>query len=477
MLDRVKNIFIVGIKGVAMANLALILKKMGKNVAGADVAEEFITDEILKKNKINYTSGFSPQDLPKNTQLIIYSAAHQGINNPQVKEGLRRGIKVYSQAEVLGEMGQKFKTTIAVCGCHGKTTTASLLAYSLIKLGAKPSYLVGSSSFSDCEAGGYYNPASESYFVVEADEYGVNPPENKTPKFLFLKPNYIICTNIDFDHPDVYKNLEDTKKAFFQFFKTSMNRFIGGKIFACQDDKNLKAVLKQLPRRCYLTYGFSSSSDFQIIKPNFKEDGSSFEISSQNKSLGQFSTALFGDKNISNATAVVVFLLYLGYSVNQIKKSIKNFTGAKRRFEKIALVNNIYLFDDYAHHPAEISATIEAARKRFPQRRIIIIFQPHTYSRTKAFLYQFGQSLSLADFSFILPIFASAREKKDQFKISSHDIVTRQEKNNLFFVEGNDQLIKQLTKVVQPGDVIFTMGAGDIYKLKDDIIKVMKRIN
>ena len=194
-----------------MANLAVILKKLGKDVTGSDVSEEFITDELLKKNKIAWQSGFNPGSLPGNTDLVIYSAAHRGLLNPQIQQAKKRNIPVISQAEFQAKLLDRFKTKIAVCGCHGKTTTSSLLSYALIKLGVNPSYMIGSPSF-DGYPGGDYN--GSGYFVIEADEYGVDPPRDKTPKFHFLNPNYILCTNIDFDHPDVYKNLDEVKKAY-----------------------------------------------------------------------------------------------------------------------------------------------------------------------------------------------------------------------------------------------------------------------
>ncbi|MBI4008893.1 hypothetical protein HY357_01555, partial [Candidatus Roizmanbacteria bacterium] len=226
MLDQSKNIFIVGIKGVAMANIAMILKKMGKNVTGSDIAEEFITDGQLKQHGIYSQIGFAPDKLPGDTNLVIYTGANQGVNNPQVKEAKKRGVNIITQAEFLAQLSSQFKTTIAVCGCHGKTTTSSLLSYALIKLGAKPSYMVGSSSFNDFPGGDF---KGKDYFVIEADEYGVNPPLDKTPKFHYLKPDYILCTNIDFDHPDVYKNLKETQNAFLKFFDNK-------KLILCADD-------------------------------------------------------------------------------------------------------------------------------------------------------------------------------------------------------------------------------------------------
>lgn len=216
MLHLKKNIFLVGIKGVAMTNLAVILKKMGKNVSGSDIKETFITDNLLKKNHISWVESFHPEKIPLSTDLVVYSAAHQGINNPQVKEAVAKKIDIASQAQLLGWLTEQFKTKIAVCGCHGKTTTSSLLAYALKKMGVNPSYLVGAPYFNNYPGGSF---DSKEYFIIEADEYGINPPLDTRPKFHLLNPDYIICTNIDFDHPDVYENLHQVKRSFLKFFQ------------------------------------------------------------------------------------------------------------------------------------------------------------------------------------------------------------------------------------------------------------------
>ncbi|MEK7177739.1 MAG: UDP-N-acetylmuramate--L-alanine ligase, partial [Patescibacteria group bacterium] len=464
MLNQSKNIFFLGIKGVAMANLAVILKKMGKNITGCDIEEEFITDKLLKDNKITWITGFDANKLDKETDLIVYSAAHGGTSNPLIVAALQNKIKVISQAKLLGELMDQFENKIAVCGCHGKTTTSSLLVYALNKLKQKPSYLVGVPFFTGCQGGDFQD---KKYFVVEADEYGVNPPTDKTPKFNLLNPNYIIATNIDFDHPDVYKDIEETKEAFRKFFGNNNLEATAPRLLLCIDDKNLAEVAKSLPKKRYLTYGESKNANYQIINCKITEDESTFEI----KNVGKFSISLFGKHNIFNATAVIVQLLELGFGVEEIKKALIGFTGAERRFERIYFKNNIYLFDDYAHHPAEIAATINAAKARFKDRRIIVIFQPHTYSRTSNLLKEFGESLSLADIGLILPIFASAREKIGQFKVSSRDIVRGSK--NLYFVDSNVQLINQLDRILKEGDVVFTMGAGDVYKMKKQIIMLI----
>lgn len=420
MIDEIKSVFIVGIKGVGMANLAVILKKMGKNVTGSDTDEEQITDETLREHGISWTVGFEPSSLPIPTDpvgmTVVWSAAHGGVQNPIVKKARELGIRTYHQAQFLGLLIEGFEIKIAVAGSHGKTTTAALLAYTLIKLGQKPTYIVGTSSFSGYPAG---DLGDSNYFVIEADEYAVDPPSDKTIKFHFLAPDYILCTNVDFDHPDVYADLTHVRREFEAFFKKAKKRVI-----MCPENE-----------------------------PGYV--GTKFE---------------------SNKAGVKNLLLELGFEDDKINKAMAGFAGAKRRFEKIAYINDTYLLDDYAHHPAEISQTIKAARARFASRRIIVLFQSHTYSRTQALLSEFGKSLSLADLCIIAPIFPSARENPEEFHISAQNIAEAAKSTGVIAVDALSQVVEELKEIIKKGDVVFTMGAGDIYKLKNDIIEVIKKL-
>jgi len=463
MINEVKNVFIVGIKGTAMVNLALILKKMGKNVTGSDSSEEFITDDLLNANNISCSVGFETSSLPSQTDLVVYSAANGGENNPQVVGAKDRGIRVLHQAELIEEIMKQFQKKIAVCGSHGKTTTAALLAYTLSKLGANPSYLVGA-QFSNMWGGDYQKG---DYFVLEADEYAVNPPADKTPKLTFYHPDYILALNIDFDHPDVYRNLKEVQDTFADFFK-------GKAMYVCIDDTNLMNTIGRLSIKNYRTFGFTKGADLRVLAVTSHEAYTSFQVEQKNGTRTIIQTSLFGEKNVSNVAGVILLLIDLGFSMEKIKYAIKNFTGVKRRFEKKTYINDIYLFDDYAHHPSEIEATIEAARARFPNRRLIIVFQPHTFSRTEALKSEFQKALSKTNISLVAPIFASAREDKKKFAVTSFDLARGSD--NVLAFSSKIALMHELEKKLQNGDVVFTMGAGDIYKLESDIIKTIKSI-
>jgi len=470
---KTKNIFFIGIKGVAMANLAIIYKKLGYCVFGSDLEEEFITDSTLLKNNILVINSFLPNTLPKNIDLIVYSAAHGGTSNPQVIEAKKRKIKCLNQAELIENLSEIHNKSIAVCGCHGKTTTTALLSYTLIKLGVNPTYLVGAPSF---KAGTFQYPGADTsdnnYFAYESDEYASDPPRDIRPKLNFYKPDYILATNIGFDHPDVYRDLEHTKQVFLNFFQ---NRKA---VFLCGDDKNLASIRLKINSK-HLTYGFNKENNLVINNFQTNNLGSSFSINYLGKKLGIIKSALYGEKNISNLAGVALVLINLGFSFERIKKVVKTFSGVKRRLEHIYSKKDIHLFDDYAHHPQEIVATINALKQRFQKHQIITIFQPHTYSRTKSLLNEFTASMLIADKSIIAPIFPSAREKLGNQNISSQIIadIANKTKTNTVYAENNDkQIIKRLEQLIDKKTVIVILGAGDIYKLQDDIIRVIKRL-
>lgn len=460
-----KHIFLVGIKGVAMANMALILKEKGISVSGADVAEEFHTDAILKKHAIPTHVGFSETLLTADIDLVVYSAAHGGIQNPIVIAAQQKGITVMSQAEFLAALFNGFSRSIAVAGCHGKTTTTAVLAYALTKLGAQPSYLVGAAGFSGMPAAQYHQG---DIFVIEADEYGVNPPLDKTPKFHYLRPHLAIVTNIDFDHPDIYKDLPETQQAFAYFLKTMVETHADALAFVCADNEPLMNIMKEFSPEAYRTYGFAEGADYRITQVTPSERGVTFTLQTPNGEVTA-TTKLWGNQNITNLAGVVGLLLTVGFSQQNIVKSIAEFAGVTRRFEEVYHdeKKDIYIIDDYAHHPTEIEAVIRAARMRFPGRKIIVLFQPHTVSRTKSLAHEFIRALSHADQAYIVPIFESAREPELAGTYTAEDLV------QLAQSQPSTQIELYSSPVVAPTDVIVTMGAGDVYKLKNDIIKAL----
>jgi UDP-N-acetylmuramate--alanine ligase len=461
MLEGINSIFIVGIKGAGMANLAVILNQMGKNIFGWDVDEAFPTDCLLTKNNISFTTDHSAP-LNDDINLVVYSAAHSGKDNIFVKQALSKGIRIAHQATVLGELMKDFKTPVAVSGCHGKTTTSSLLAYALLKLEANMSYFIGVPSFNEY-TGSLYK--GHDYLVVEADEYAIDPPEDRTPKFMSLHPEYIINTNIDFDHPDVYKNIEDTRMQFHAFFNLLSQK--ERRLILNVDDEQTALVLPSLKEETYVTYGFRSDTDLRITSIAHKPDGIHLTLSYNGSDIGVFKLAIFGEKNALNAAGVILFLLLNGFQPDDIRLAVAGFTGSKRRLEHINTVRGIDIFDDYAHHPAEIKSSIQALKSRYPSRRIIVIFQPHTFSRTTALADDFVEALSAADHAFLMPVFSSAREQADDKAQNADVLISLAASKKYSTIE---KLPEDLKGLFKNGDVICMMGAGDVYKLTDVII-------
>lgn len=452
------KIHFVGIKGVGMTNLALVLKKMGYEVQGSDVEEEYITDILLKKYKIPVFKGFSPENI-RGVELIIFTGAHKGLENIEVKTAFKKGIPVYHLSEFIGKkLLSLFKTRIGVAGTHGKTTTSSILSYALLNLNQKLGYIVGAPNFNEKYEGGDFT--GKDYFVLEADEYAVSPPIDLTPKFFYYSFDFIVLTTLDFDHPDVFKNKNHVKEVFREF----LERNVSAEVFFNAEDTNLIELTKTIRNKVW-SYGYSEENDIVIVNQTFSEKGSEFELELFSKEKAKFKVRLLGSHNVLNTTGVIGVLYRLGFSPNQIKKAVEDFFGAKRRLEFKGYFKNTMVFDDYGHHPTEIKATLNALKTSFPDKKILAIFQPHTYSRTQALLEDFAKAFDLADYVFILPIFASAREKKEDFNITSQDLVNRINVYNpkAKLVKSFQEVFSE-TKRLNNVDIILTIGAGDVYK-------------
>lgn len=450
-----KNIYFVGIKGVAMAALAIYCKEAGMKVAGCDADEEFPTDEELKKAKISVDIGFEPKYLPKRTDLVIYTGAHGGRDNPVVVEARKQEIETLPHGKALG-MFMEGKRQITVAGSHGKTTTAAMVATILQFAGKDSSYAIGCGSLLGIGPAGHYGKGD--HFVAEGDEYVTDHGHDETPRFLWQKPEILVVTNIDFDHPDVYQTLESVQEAFTKL----QAELVGQKLTVVNIDDPKSSVL--LSSETIVRYGFSPRADTRITHVGVGRERMFFNLEHKGMKLGEFTLKVPGKHNVANATAAVVTCQALGLSVEEIRKGLLVFTGTKRRFEKIGEAHGITYYDDYAHHPAEIAATLAAAKEWYPSARIIAIFQPHTYSRTRALLSDFARSFKDATMVILTDIYASAREH-DTLGISGKTLVEETLKNHRHVIYGKDyeQVEKILGREAQAGDIVIFMGAGNIY--------------
>ncbi len=467
-----KKAYLIGIKGVGMTSLAVYLKESGYQILGSDIEDFFPTDNILQDYNIHVIKGFSKENINEKYDMVIVTGAHGGLTNPEVVKAKKLNIPVYTQGEFLGKILSK-KKGISIAGCHGKTTTSSLVAFIFTKAGLDPSYIIGTPEINGLGPAGHFGAGE--YFIAEADEYLSCPFKCRKSKFLWQKPKIIIITNIDYDHPDAFSSLDDIKKVFIEFINNLPD---DGLLVACIDDPNLAQILPFLDKQV-ISYGFSSRADYQIDKYYFGEGINFFQVSYQKKvNLGSFAIKIAGKHNMLNALASSIVANYIGIDWYKIKKYLSQFTGSKRRFEKISQINKILLYDDYAHHPKEIESTITGFRQWFPHKKIFIIFQPHTYSRTKALLKQFSNAFIQADLVLIPDIFASAREK-DDCSITSEKLVKEinARKKNALYLKNKEMMLNLLRKKLTGDDLIVTMGAGDIYLWHKDIIKIMQQID
>ena len=472
-----KKIYFVGIKGVGMTPLALIAKQSGAIVAGSDTDEKFITDKSLKQNDIPVSLGFKAENIqtffqntPKEDSLLIYSAAHNGSQNIEVQQAKKENITTITQGEAVGwamdgKMLGKNQEGISVAGTHGKTTTSALLAYLLTTLNTDPSYLIGSSEIYPLGDSGHFGHGK--YFVAEADEYVADMIEKRTSKFLSHFPKYIILTNIDFDHPDVFENIHDIKKAFLDFLA---NLPEDGIAIINIDDKNTLEIMPQINQR-YITFGKHTNADYQII--DFKEGsfGASFTLRQGNKEY-KCQLSLSGIHNAENAAAALACIDTLGLSLEKAIKNLKNFKGTKRRSEELGTTpQGAIVIDDYAHHPKEIQTTLHALKEKYG-KKVVAVFQPHTFSRTNALMSEFSTAFSDADTLVLLPIFKSAREDEDKKGTEEKYVAEMQSKNNdVIFLPNHDAVLKYLAeKEFNKNYIIVTVGAGDVYRIAEKLV-------
>lgn len=451
-----KKVHFVGIKGAGMAALAEIFVKNDARVTGTDTDEVFFTDKVLKGIGIHPHVGFSPKNVPEDADLVIYSTAYDKETNPELAAAIGRGIPTMSYPEAVGEFTRE-RMSLLVAGTHGKTTVSALLADSLRLAGIHPSAIVGGRVLSWA---GNALADDGKYFVLEADEY-----QNK---LRYYHPFGAILTSIDWDHPDFFPTFEEYKDAFREFVARIPKH---GVLVYCNDDADVVEIAKEA--KCEKrSYGFHASSDFRIdsYRPIPDSDPSaekqSFEIVVSGKSVGAFELQLAGKHNAQNAAAVIALLSFLRINPESIREALKRFLGTERRFEYVGKRNEAIVYDDYAHHPEELKATIAAFKELYPSRKLTAVFHPHTFSRTKALLREFSQSFDEADRVVVLDIYGSAREKGGE--VSSADLVSeinRYTPGKAENIHSINETVEAIRDTIGENDVVVTFGAGDVWKV------------
>lgn len=461
-LDKIKCVHFTGIKGVAMTALALYCQDRGMKVTGSDVEGDFPTQKQLEQADIPIFIGFDPQNIQKvKPDLVIFTGAHNGCENPEVIEAKRMGIQTLAHGRALG-LFMEGATQVSIAGSHGKTTTSAMIATILTSAGFDPSYAIGCGEIFGLGHPGHFGRGK--IFVAEADEYITDPKHDLTPRFLWQYPDVLVVTNIDYDHPDAYVSLESVQTAFVSLQK--QEKGIKKTVYN-QDDLQSK-ILAQTDKSC--SYGEKKGVDYGFFDILFEEGKTFFTVSNQGASY-KFELHVPGIHNVRNATAAIAACRCLQIPWAKIQQGLLAFGGTKRRFEKVGTINNVLIYDDYAHHPAEIRATLAAARNWYSKRRIVAVFQPHTYSRTKALFSEFSQSFKQADIVIISDIYASARES-ETLGMNAQLLVQEINKYQSPVIFGGDKktTIRKIKENLLPDSIVIFMGAGDIYEWSRELI-------
>ena len=448
------HVYFIGIGGISMSGLAEVLMKEGFTVSGSDSKESPLTDHLSSLGAVIFYDQ-SISHIPQGTDVVVYTAAIHP-EHPEIVDATKRNIPLLTRAELLGQLMRNYKTAINIAGTHGKTTTTSMVTEILLAANTDPTISVGGILPT---IGGNIRVGGSNLFVTEACEY--------TNSFLSFYPTMEVILNIEADHLDFFKDIDDIRHS-FRLFMEKLPK--DGILVINGDIHNLSELINGLDCEI-ITVGHGESCDYRASNISYNEFAqASFDVTdASNTTLGHIQLSVPGEHNVYNALAAVALSKKLNLSMDAIVSGLLNFHGTQRRFEKKGVVNGITIIDDYAHHPQEITATLTAAKK-YPHKKIWCIFQPHTYTRTKALLTDFAKALSLADEVVLAKIYP-ARET-DDLGISSDNIrvLLEQAGTSAHYFETFEEIEKFILQHAASGDLVITMGAGDVVKIGEDLI-------
>ncbi len=460
-LSKIKKIYMIGIKGVGMTMLAQYLVARGFYVSGSDTEEKFMTDPVLKKLKIKVHEGFAATNIPSQVDLIIYSTAYNPDNNIELQVILNKKVPVLPYAQALSKFFNQ-SWGVAVIGSHGKTTTSAWLGFVLDRAQVSPNVMVGAYV---PQFNGFGLAGQSNYLIAELDEY-----QNKLQYF---EPHAVLLNNIDYDHPDFFSSASEYEQVFIDFIKKIPER---GFLIANFDDERVRRLARVNCRGRVISYGINEAADYvaydikivgrkQYFKVKLGVDESESEEEFTNDDLGDFSISLPGRHNIYNALAVIAASIELDVSLAEIRKYLEEFKGTQRRMQLMGKYRQALIFDDYAHHPTEIKETLRGVRDFYPDKKLIVVFHPHTFTRTKALLNDFARSFDLADEVIVLDIYGSAREK--QGGVHSRDLVVKikEQGKNARYIPDLKSAQNYLRSCLGPNDLVILMGAGDVFRI------------
>ncbi|RLJ70862.1 UDP-N-acetylmuramate--L-alanine ligase [Hydrogenivirga caldilitoris] len=446
--EKIKYFHFVGIGGIGMSGIAQILLEMNYRVSGSDIKESKNT-ELLRRKGADIYIGHSADNIKDKVQVVVYSSAVRE-DNPELVRARELGIPVIPRGEMLAELF-KLKEGIAVSGSHGKTTTTSMIAHILEEAGFDPTVIIGGILQ---RLGSNAKLGKGDLLVSEADE--------SDGSFLKLLPAVGVITNIDLEHMDYYRDIEDIVSAFSKF--AGSVPFYGFCV-ANSDDPNVRKATSSVTKKL-VTFGIEEEADVRGVELSIEEGRYAFSVVSRGEFLGRIHLGIGGRHNVYNALAAIAVSLELGVPFDSIKSALKNFSNAERRMELKGYFGSVPIYDDYGHHPTEIRAVIDALREMYPDRRLVMIFQPHRYSRTHFLFERFVEVLSLPDLLFMLDIYPAS--ERNIYGVSGEELARR---SGAVFVRDKGELFDLLSKELREKDVLLFMGAGDITKLCEDFVK------
>lgn len=450
------HIHFVGIGGIGMSGIAELLLNLGYKVSGSDLAKSSITERLEALGGAIYTGHAAGQ--VKGADVVVVSSA-VGRDNPEVAAALEAAVPVIPRAEMLAEL-MRLKFSVAVAGAHGKTTTTSIVAAVLDKGGLDPTVVIGGKLKSiDTNA----LLGRGDFIVAEADE--------SDGSFLKMSPTIAVVTNIDREHLDFYKDLDAIKKVFLEF----LDRIpFYGLAVLCLDNESIQDLIPKIRKR-FVTYGISGQADFQARNVTFHGLKSRFDVYRGGSRLGDITLNLPGIHNVSNALASIAVGTELHIPFDVIKSALETIEGVQRRLEIKGEVDEIIIVDDYGHHPTEIKTTLTAARESWPDKRLVVVFQPHRHTRTRALFDEFTRAFYQSDVLAVLPIYGAgekeidgidARRLCEQIRIHGH--------KDAAFMETENEAIRFLEKTLRPNDILLTLGAGNVWQIGEEVLKRLK---
>jgi UDP-N-acetylmuramate--alanine ligase len=450
---RTKKIHFVGIGGIGMSGIAELLLNLDYEVSGSDLRESSATRRIKDLGGRVYSGHH--KDHVQDADVVVYSSAVPE-NNPEVLAARESHVPVIPRAEMLAEL-MRLKYGISIAGAHGKTTTTSIVASILTSGGLDPTVVIGGRL--DIWGGSNAKLGQGDILIAESDE--------SDGSFMALSPTIAVVTNIDLEHVDHYGDMDNIRDTFIGFINKIP--FYGTAIL-CLDNEEIQNIIPRLQKK-YITYGLSSQADIQAREIEYGQMEVSFETLAHSHSLGRMTVGLPGNHNVLNALASIAVGLELELNPSQIKKGLRNLGGLARRFQIKGEKEKVTVIDDYGHHPTEISATLETAKQCWPERRLVVVFQPHRYTRTQALLDRFAICFNQADVLIIAPIYGAG---ESPIPGVTSEILCRGIKEHghreVILAQSSKDIISLLSNILKPGDVLMTLGAGDIYNIGDEII-------